>query len=354
MLLLLRWSKKLIHFQKSYKIVRFINERQVWLSRCVLVFLGCCFVVGCATTTQKDTAVEDPYEDFNRRIYSFNQGVDNYFSGPIVTVYDTITPDFLQKGVGNFFTNLNSVQVVVNDLLQGKIIQGTRDTGRFAINSTLGVFGLFDIASYVGLKQNTEDFGQTLGVWGVPAGPYVVLPFLGPSTLFQGVPGATVDALSNPVTYATALPLVQALSAVNARSDAEASLDFINESALDPYVFTRAAYLQWRQHLITDGEGTAQASFEALEDEMFLDEDDDMELDLLESEVKDSAKLSQEAGQSASPESASFLDNADESSDVDRTLDLLEVELKQSAAEHEAMSVLKESNPETDLHTVTE
>lgn len=334
--------------------MRFINERQVWLSRCALVLLGCCLVVGCATT-QKNVAVEDPYEDFNRRIYTFNQGVDDYFSGPIITVYDTITPDFLQQGVGNFFTNLNSVQVVVNDLLQGKIIQGTRDTGRFAINSTLGVFGLFDVASYVGLKQNVEDFGQTLSVWGVPAGPYLVLPFLGPSTLFQGVLGTAVDALSNPVTYATALPLVQALSAVNARSEAEASLDFINESALDPYTFTRAAYLQWRQHLITDGEGTAQASFEALEDEIFLDEDDDMELDLLESEVEEgSAKLSQETGQSASPESASFIDNADESSDVDRTLDLLEVELKQSAAEHEVMSVLKESNPETDLHTGTE
>ena len=333
--------------------MRSINERQVWLSHCALVLVCCFFVVGCATTN-KDIAVEDPYEGFNRRIYSFNQGVDNYFSGPIVTVYDMITPDFLQKGVGNFFTNLNSVQVVVNDLLQGKIIQGTLDTGRFAINSTLGVFGLFDVASYVGLKQNTEDFGQTLGVWGVPTGPYLVLPFLGPSTLFQGVPGVAVDALSNPVTYAVALPLVQALSAVNTRSEAEASLDFINESALDPYAFTRAAYLQWRQHLITDGEGTAQASFEALEDEIFFDEDDDMELDLLESGLKDSAKLPQESGESGLPERTSFIDTADESSDVDRTLDLLEVELKQSAAEHGAMSVLEASNPETNLHTTTE
>ena len=163
-----------------------------------------------------------------------------------------------------------------------------------------------------------------------------------------------MDALSNPVTYAIALPLVQALSAVNTRSEAEASLNFINESALDSYAFTRAAYLQWRQHLITDGEGTAQASFEALEDEIFLDEDDDMELDLLESGLQDAAKLSQESDGRVSPESTSFIDNADESSDVDRTLDLLEVELKQSAAEYEAMSVLKKSNPETNLHTGTE
>ena len=240
--------------------------------------------------------------------------------------------------------------MVINDLLQGKIQQGTKDTGRFAINSTLGVFGLFDVAKYVGLQQNEEDFGQTLGVWGVPAGPYLVLPFLGPSTLFQGVPGATVDVLSNPISYATALPLVQVLSAVNARSEAEESLDFIDKSALDPYTFTREAYMQWRQHLITDGKGAAQASFDELEDEIFADESDDLELDALERELNASVEEVQELV--FSTERAEFVEDADDDSEVDRTLDLLEVELKKSATE--GLAILEKNNQEREMNRVGE
>ena len=321
-----------------------LNGRQWWVIGRAFVVLFCFFVVGCATT-EKKVAVEDPYEDFNRRVYTFNQGIDDYISQPIVMVYDTVTPDLLQQGVGNFFTNLNNVQVVINDLLQGKIKQGTKDTGRFAINSTLGVFGLFDVAKHVGLKQNTEDFGQTLGVWGVPAGPYLVLPFLGPSTLFQGVPGATVDVLSNPVSYATALPLVQVLSAVNARSEAEESLDFIDKSALDPYTFTREAYMQWRQHLITDGQGAAQASFDELEGEIFSEESEDLELDALESELNVSVEKAQELV--FSTERAEF---ADDDSEVDRALDLLEVELKNSATE--GLAILEKNNQEEDANRI--
>jgi len=316
------------------------SELRKWLINPTFIVLFCFFLVGCASTEKRAT-VEDPYEELNRRIYTFNQGVDDYISHPLVTAYDQVTPDFLQQGVGNFFTNLNNVQVVVNDLLQGKIKQGTKDTGRFAINSTLGVFGLFDIAKYVGLNQNEEDFGQTLGVWGVPAGPYLVLPFLGPSTLFQGVPGTTVDVLSNPVSYATALPMVQVLSAVNARSEAEESLDFIDKSALDPYTFTREAYMQWRQHLITDGRSTTQASFNELEDEMFAEENEDNELDALESELNGSFGKSQ----ASSTEKLKVVEETG-GEQVDRALDLLEVELKKSAEEGQQTLLQQESQNE--------
>jgi phospholipid-binding lipoprotein MlaA len=120
------------------------------------------------------------------------------------------------------------------------------------MNSTLGMAGLFDVAKSVGLEQNDEDFDQTLAVWGVPQGSYIVLPFLGPITT-RGIPGAVFDSAANPATYISPIIPIQALSMVNARANAEGSLKFIDEAALDPYVFTRESFLQWRNHLASDG-----------------------------------------------------------------------------------------------------
>lgn len=213
---------------------------------------------GCATTgdieQQTVASKTDPYENFNRKMFGFNDKVDNYVAEPISNAYKWITPQFMQTGVFNFFNNLKNVNVVINDVLQAKFSQSAEDTGRFAINSTVGVGGLFDVAKHVGLEQNEEDFEQTLAVWGVPQGSYLVLPILGPSTA-RGIPGAVFDTAANPVTY-IGMP-VQLLSMLNARASAEGALKFIDEAALDPYVFTRESFLQWRNNLATDGKSEA-------------------------------------------------------------------------------------------------
>ncbi len=221
---------------------------------------------GCASNgTVQPSAVAnkmDPYENFNRKMFSFNDSVDNYVAEPISNAYKWITPQFMQTGVFNFFNNLKNVNVVINDVLQAKFAQSAEDTGRFAINSTVGLAGLFDVAKHVGLEQNEEDFDQTLAVWGVPQGSYLVLPFLGPSTA-RGIPGAVFDTAANPASY-VGMP-VQLVSMLNARASAEGSLKFIDEAALDPYVFTRESFLQWRNNLATDGKAETTSDVDDLD-----------------------------------------------------------------------------------------
>jgi phospholipid-binding lipoprotein MlaA len=218
----------------------------------IMLGLMAVLVVGCASGPGAQDALNksDPYENINRKVYTFNDKVDDYVAKPVSDAYKVITPDFMQTGVRNFFNNIKDINVVLNDMLQGKVQQGAQDTGRLLMNSTLGMAGLFDVASTVGLNQNDEDFEQTLAVWGVPQGSYLVLPLLGPMTA-RGIPGAVFDTAANPITYIGAP--VQALSLINTRANAEGSLKFIDEASLDPYVFTRESFLQWRTHLATDG-----------------------------------------------------------------------------------------------------
>ncbi len=243
------------------------------------------FLFGCASTEVENTAAnadglevtaeqenpKDPYEHVNRKIYTFNDKLDTYVAKPISDAYIWVTPQFVQTGIANFFNNLNDISVVMNDTLQGKFDQGAEDTGRFLLNSTVGLLGVFDVAKEVGLEKHNEDFAQTLAVWGVPEGPYLVLPVLGPATS-RGIPGAVVDTASNPTSY-VGFP-VQLLSMLNSRANAEGSLKFIDEAALDPYVFTREAFLQHRNYLIKDGQ--VEVSNDALDlEEAFYDEEDD-------------------------------------------------------------------------------
>jgi len=213
------------------------------------IFLGGCATTG-VTEQQNIANKADPYENLNRKVFVFNDTVDDYVAAPISDAYKWITPQFMQTGVFNFFTNLKNINVVINDVLQAKYAQSAHDTGRFALNTTLGLGGFVDVAKSVGLEQNDEDFEQTLAVWGVPQGSYLVIPFLGPSTV-RGVPGAAFDTAANPVSY-VGLP-VQLISLLNTRANAEGALKFIDEAALDPYVFTRESFLQWRNNLATDG-----------------------------------------------------------------------------------------------------
>jgi phospholipid-binding lipoprotein MlaA len=244
--------------------------------------IGFCLLVGiiiglggCATTSKENSANNkaDPYENFNRKVFGFNNNVDTYVAKPISNTYKAVTPDFMQTGVSNFFNNLKNINVILNDVFQAKFEQSGRDTRRFLMNSTLGMAGLFDVAKTVGLEQNDEDFEQTLAVWGVPQGTYFVLPFWGPVTT-RGIPGGVFDAAANPSTYVgVGLPIasVQMLSLVNTRAGAEGALKFIDEAALDPYVFTRESFLQWRSHLATDGKTETSTDLTDIDSELLGD-----------------------------------------------------------------------------------
>lgn len=243
-----------------------------------LLFSSALLIGGCATTDKaieqsgksptikKDEKSEiDPYENFNRSMFKFNDHLDDYVAKPISDAYLWITPNFLKTGVTNFFSNLKDINVVLNDHMQGKFEQGAEDTGRLLTNSTVGLLGLFDVASELGLQKHEEDFGQTLAVWGVPQGAYLVLPILGPTTV-RGVPGGVFDAAANPTSY-VGMP-VQLVSMLNTRANAEGALKFIDEASIDPYVFTREAYLQNQQHLISDGKTNANVNVLPIEDDI--------------------------------------------------------------------------------------
>ena len=237
--------------------------------------------------TQKEDNEVDPNENFNRSMYGFNQYFDAWFASPISTAYLWLLPEFGVTGVANVFSNMQGINVFLNDFLQGKFKQGGLDTSRFLLNTTVGLAGLFDVATYVGLEKHDEDFDQTLAVWGVPTGAYLVLPFIGPFT-YRGIPGAVFDLAANPITY---LPLgVAALGAVNTRANAEGALQFIDEAALDPYIFTRESFLQWREYLASDG------SIDLTDDVDYFDDEFDDEFDE-EFDDEFDADLDDEAGQ---------------------------------------------------------
>ena len=196
---------------------------------------------------------EDPWQGLNRQIYSFNRVLDGYLVKPVVVTYDKVVPRVAKRGVSNFFNNLDDVNVVVNDLLQFKFHAALQDTSRLALNTTVGVAGLFDVATHFGLHKNSEDFGQTLGHWGTPAGGYVVLPLLGPSTIRDAI-GLIPDMLLNPVFWVNDSKTRSALYALDT---IDTRLTYIAAESMtrgDAYIFVRAAYLQRRAYLVADGE----------------------------------------------------------------------------------------------------
>ena len=265
-----------------------------------LVFISATLLLtGCASNDVVDTEVAvidaddsvleaseiDPYEGFNRKIFAINEDLDNYVAAPISDAYLWVAPQFVQTGIANVFNNLKDINVVLNDVMQGKMAQSADDTGRFFINSTVGVLGMFDVATGLGLEKHDEDFAQTLAVWGVPQGPYLVLPVLGPATS-RGVPGGVFDTVVNPASY-VGMP-VQLLQMLNARATAEGALNFIDEAALDPYVFTRESFLQYRKHLITDGNSEITDDLLDLEDDFY---DDDFDNETTSSDQKPVEKI---------------------------------------------------------------
>lgn len=245
----------------------------------LLIVAGFFLVTGCASSGKvEDINAEDPHEGFNRSMHGFNEKVDTYVSSPLVTSYQWITPGLLRTSVANFFTNLKEPRTVLNDALQGKEKPAGEDLERFVINTLFGFGGLIDVASHADIEYHQEDFSQTLAVWGVPRGQYLVLPVLGPSS-YRGVPGKIADAASSPVSYA--IWPIQVLDLLNERSNAEQSLKFIDEAAVDPYIFMRASYLQWRDHQISEGENSTEDLLLPELDDAF----DEEELELLEEDL---------------------------------------------------------------------
>ncbi|AOS95587.1 putative phospholipid-binding lipoprotein MlaA precursor [Microbulbifer aggregans] len=214
---------------------------------------------------EQDSAKQDPWEDVNRAIFRFNDTADRWVLKPLAVTYREVTPIFMQHGVSNFYGNLREVTNSLNSALQWKWGQAGNDAGRFLINTTVGVVGLFDVAQRWGLEPNDgEDFGQTLAVWGVPAGPYVVLPFLGPSTV-RDVPGRWVDIYTDPIYYIDHNPTEYAFRFADL---VQTRASFLRTESLlqgDRYVLLRDAYLQRREFLIKDGASSTDDDFGAEE-----------------------------------------------------------------------------------------
>jgi phospholipid-binding lipoprotein MlaA len=218
-----------------------------------LIACGSLLLAGCATTGERNAA--DPIEPFNRGVYKFNDALDRGVLKPTAKAYQKVTPDWLRTGVGNFFTNLKAPGTIVNQLLQGKFREAGQDTLGFLLNTTFGWAGVIDVASMNGLPQHDEDLGQTLGKWGVPPGPYLMLPFFGPSTVRDG-PSRIADTLLEPLYWydtGNARWFALALSIVDDRARLLPLDDTLAET-YDPYGFIRDAYLQRRQYLVYDGE----------------------------------------------------------------------------------------------------
>lgn len=212
-------------------------------------------LAGCATTNQKD-----PFEGFNRAVFEFNDGFDQVALKPAAEAYSAL-PSFVQIGVENFFGNLGDVWTAVNNFLQGKPEDGVNDVIRVVVNTTIGLGGLLDIGTAAGLPKHNEDFGQTLGKWGVEPGPYVVLPLLGSSTL-RDTAALPADAAGDPWYYKRPVRWRNAGTALRAVDQRAAVLDvsnLIEEAALDRYQFVRDAYLQRRQSRVYDGDPPTSA-----------------------------------------------------------------------------------------------
>ncbi len=206
---------------------------------------------GCTMGSKED---KDPLEGVNRVVYDVNDTLDKALIKPVAKVYSKVTPKGVRMGVTNFFDNVSYLNVIANDLLQGKFRQAGHDTGRFLLNSTVGFGGLFDVAGYSGMVANDEDFGQTLGKWGFGEGAYLVLPIRGPNSL-RDAPDLATSWLLNPLTYISSgvtIPLA-ILSGVNERANYLEATRIRDEAALDPYSFTREAYRQNREYKIYDG-----------------------------------------------------------------------------------------------------
>ena len=221
--------------------------------KAVVLIAVLCGLSGCATTNK------DPLEGLNRGIYKFNDVTDRYAMQPVAKTYKAIAPSPVRTGISNFFSNLGTLTTVVNDLLQLKFAQAFSDAGRFVINTTFGIAGFIDVASMDKIEKHNEDFGQTLGYWGVGPGAYLVLPILGPSSV-RDAGGLAFDTFtSDPITYLRntrqyrAHNQVRLVQLLDKRTQLLDATDLVDNASIDPYAFMRDAYLQRRASQVQDG-----------------------------------------------------------------------------------------------------
>ncbi|MCE2870411.1 MAG: VacJ family lipoprotein [Oxalobacteraceae bacterium] len=225
-----------------------------WCAMLTVTFL----VTACATTAPGvGSDPRDPYENYNRSMFTFNKTIDDNVLKPVATGYVNVVPAVVREAIGNFFANIGDVWTAANNYMQGKPKDGTTDLVRVIFNSTIGIAGLIDVATPMGLPKHEEDFGQTLGVWGAKSGPYFVLPLFGPSTVRDAL-AKPVDLYADPLTASNDVPVRakntgRALRLVDDRAAVLDSTAILEGAALDPYQFFRDAYLQRRESRVRDG-----------------------------------------------------------------------------------------------------
>lgn len=250
------------------------NSYKKMLTYCCL-FFSITLGTGCATLDGPENP-DDPLERYNRSMFAFNDAIDRAAIKPIAKGYEFIMPSFASKGVSNFFSNIDDIIVFVNQLLQFKFNEALATSARFAYNTTFGLLGFVDVAKHMDLPKRNEDFGQTLAVWGVPSGPFIVLPVLGPQTI-RGSAGFTIDStyfdpVFNSVTEEDSF-VVLAVKFIDVRASLLKASNIL-EAAPDKYAFTRDAWLARRQFLIYDGNPPEEFSEEDLfeDDDLFKDD----------------------------------------------------------------------------------
>jgi phospholipid-binding lipoprotein MlaA len=239
------------------------RQRNIFIKLPLLIStIAAAVQTGCATTTIREAEQNDPWQGWNKGAQSFNDSFDKHILKPLAKGYLHVTNNAVDDGVTNFFSNVNDIGVTINDILQFKLLQGGMDFSRFMINTTAGVGGMFDWASKIDLPKHNEDFGQTLGFWGVPSGPYLVLPFFGPSSPRDTV-GLIGDGFMDPITYvsifggfagsATSLG-TSVLDVTDYRAGIMTTEKVVDEATDgDHYDFLKSSYLQHREYLIHDG-----------------------------------------------------------------------------------------------------
>ena len=226
---------------------------------------------GCATTNtiSDDFNPDDPYEKSNRKVFEFNNKIDKLFLRPVTDFYDKATPEFAQTSITNFFANLDDIRISINNLLQGNVVESMSDITRFFINSIFGLGGFFDVASEMGLEKHSEDFGQTLGKWGAKPGPYLMLPFYGPSSP-RDLVGRPISGVLSGTFSIEESDVRLSITALDALETRARLLDVESLIVGDKYTFIKNSYLQYSEFEVQDGE--------EIEDD-FTDDMDDFLLD---------------------------------------------------------------------------
>jgi len=225
-------------------------------------------------TTTESQIKTDPLEKLNRSIYNVNVAFDKHLFKPVAKAYKKITPEPIDTSITNFFGNLEDISNATNNLLQFKVGDALKDTERFIFNSTFGLAGLFDIATEMGLKKHREDFGQTLAKWGVGSGPYVMLPFFGPSTLRDASAKFSVDFILDPTIYPDEKYALFTLKNLDKRADLLSEEEALKDLSDDQYIALRDAWLQRREYLINDGKVDEKEQSDLIDELEDLDDDE--------------------------------------------------------------------------------